>query len=145
MEMHAVWMWSAVAAILLAGEILTTSFVLLFFAFAAGVTALVTLVQPDFGVSVQLIVFGIIGLASLVAGRRWIKAKMASKSAPAFYSDSNAEFNSDRDMAPGAEGAVMYQGSPWTAVNDGSEPILAGDRVRVARTAGIKIMIVKVK
>ncbi|CAN5465114.1 hypothetical protein BH10BDE1_BH10BDE1_36390 [soil metagenome] len=145
MEMHTVWMWSAVAAILLAGELLTTSFVLLFFAFAAAITAIVTLVQPDIGLSAQLITFGVLGLASLGAGRSWIKKRMASKSAPPFYSDSNAEFKADRDIAPGAEGAVMYQGSPWTAVNDGEDSILAGDRVRVVRTAGIKIMIVKVK
>jgi membrane protein implicated in regulation of membrane protease activity len=70
---------------------------------------------------------------------------MAAKSAPAFFSDSNSEFSVDRDISAGAEGAVMYQGSPWSAVNDGTESIRAGDRVRVVRTSGIKIMIVKVQ
>ncbi len=144
MEMRSVWMWAAVAAILLAGEVLTTSFVLLFFAIAAATTAVVTLFQPEMGAPTQLIIFGVLGLASLAAGRRWVKARMVSKAAPAIHNDSNAEFNADRDLAPGAEGAVLYQGSPWTAVNEGPEPIRAGDRVKVARTSGIKIMIVKV-
>lgn len=137
-------MWSAVAVILLAGEVITTSFVLLFFAFAALVTAIIVAIQPGIGLSVQLIVFGVLGLASLAVGRKWIKSKILTKASPAFQSDSNSEFTVDRDIAPGAEGAVLYQGSPWTAVNDGPEPILAGNRVKVTRTSGIKIMIVKV-
>ena len=145
MEINNVWMWSAVAAILLAGEMLTTSIVLVFFAVAAAVTAIIAAVRPDIGASVQLIIFGVLGLVSLGVGRRWIRLKMASKAMPAFNVDSNSEFVVDRDLAPGAEGAVLYQGSPWTAVNDGPETIAAGDRVKVARTSGIKIMIVRVK
>lgn len=145
MEINNIWMWSAVAAILLAGEMLTTSFVLLFFGFAAAVTAIVTAIRPDLPPAIQLIIFGVIGLLSLVVGRKWIKAKIQAKAAPPFDVDSNSEFTVDRDIEPGREGAVLYQGSPWTAVNDGSEPIRAGDRVKVARTSGIKIMIVRVK
>ncbi len=137
-------MWSAVAVILLAGEVITTSFVLLFFAFAALVTAIIAAIQPGIGLEWQLIIFGVLGLVGLGIGRKWIKAKILTKASPAFQADSNSEFTVDRDIAPGAEGAVLYQGSPWTAINDGSEPILAGQRVKVTRTSGIKIMIVKV-
>lgn len=145
MEMSSLWLWSAVAVILLAGEVITTSFVLLFFAIAALITAMVTLVNPEISLTVQIIIFGILGLLSLALGRRWIKAKVLTKNSPAFQMDSNSEFVSDRDLAAGSEGAVLYQGAPWTAVNDGTDPIVAGDRVRVVRTSGIKIMIVKVK
>ena len=145
MEMSSLWLWSAVAVILLAGEVITTSFVLLFFAIAALITALITAVRPEISLTVQLIIFGVLGLLSLALGRRWIKAKVLTKNAPAFQMDSNAEFTADRDLAAGAEGAMLYQGVPWTAVNDGADAINAGDRVRVARTSGIKIMIVKVK
>lgn len=144
MEINSVWMWAAVAAILLAGEMITTSFVLIFFAAAAGVTALVALLKPDLGSSIQLIVFGVLGLLGLFFGRKWIRERMLSRTVPSFDADANAEFNVDRNLAPGSEGAVLYQGSPWTAVNDGQDPILAGDRVKVVRTSGIKIMIVKV-
>lgn len=145
MEINSVWLWAAVAAILLAGEVITTSFVLVFFAIAAAITALVTLIHPQLTSAVQLIIFGVLGLAGLAAGRNWIRARAASRSVRAFDVDYNAEFTVDRSLAVGAEGAVSYQGSPWTAVNDGSEAISAGDRVKVARTSGIKIMIVKVK
>ena len=144
MEINSVWLWAAVAAILLAGEIITTSFVLVFFAVAAAITAIVAAVQPALQPSIQLIIFGVLGLAGLAAGRNWIRAKMASRAVPAFDVDNNSEFTVDRNLAPGAEGAVLYQGSPWSAVNDGSEPIVTGDRVKVVRTSGIKIMIVKV-
>lgn len=138
------WMWLAVAAILLAGELITTSFVLLFFAFAAFVTAVLNLVQPELPLAVQLIVFGVLGLLGLALGRKWIKAKVLTKGAPAYQADFNSEFIVDRDIAPGAEGAVLYQGAPWTALNEGASPIKAGDRVKVVRTSGIKIMIAKV-
>ncbi len=145
MEINSVWLWAAVAAILLAGEIITTSFVLVFFAVAAAVTALVALIHPEMKPSLQLILFGVLGLAGLAGGRNWIRAKMASRAVTPFDNDHNSEFTVDRDLAPGAEGAVSYQGTPWTAVNDGSDSITAGDRVKVVRTSGIKIMIVKVK
>ena len=77
-------------------------------------------------------------------GRKWIKQKLASRAAPPIEVDSNSEFMVDRDIEPGAEGAVLYQGVPWTAVNDSNEPIRKGDRVKVARTSGIKLMIQKV-
>ena len=38
-QMNSVWIWFAVAAILLAGEMITTSFVLIFFALGAAATA----------------------------------------------------------------------------------------------------------
>lgn len=143
-QMNSVWIWFAVAAILLAGEMITTSFVLIFFALGAAATAALVFLNPQMPGAAQVIVFGAVGLIGLAAGRRWIKARLQSNAAPAVQLDSNAEFVVDRDIASGAEGAVLYQGSPWTAVNDGSEIIRAGDRVRIVRTSGIKIMIVKV-
>ena len=144
MEFNVVWIWAAVATVLLIGEMMTATFGLLFFGLAAAVTALVVLIKPDLGVEVQLIIFAVLGLLGAYFGRKWIKQKLASRAAPPIEVDSNSEFVADRDIEPGAEGAVLYQGVPWTAVNDSNEPIRKGDRVRVARTSGIKLMIQKV-
>ncbi len=145
MELSSVWMWAAVAMVLLVGEMMTTTFGLLFFGVAAAVTAIIVVIKPDIQPALQLIIFGVIGLAGLLVGRKWIKAKLALKAAPAFALDSNSEFIVDRDLAPGAEGAVLYQGAPWSAQNDGDEHIASGDRVKVIRTNGIKLIIQKVK
>lgn len=144
MEFNVVWIWAAVATVLLIGEMMTATFGLLFFGLAASVTALVALIKPDLGVEVQLIIFAVLGLMGAFFGRKWIKQKLASRAAPPIEVDSNSEFMVDRDIEPGAEGAVLYQGVPWTAVNDSNEPIRKGDRVKVARTSGIKLMIQKV-
>ncbi len=144
MEFNVVWIWAAVATVLLIGEMMTATFGLLFFGLAASVTALVVLIKPDLGVEVQLIIFAVLGLMGAFFGRKWIKQKLASRAAPPIEVDSNSEFMVDRDIEPGAEGAVLYQGVPWTAVNDSNEPIRKGDRVKVARTSGIKLMIQKV-
>ena len=139
---NSIWMWAAVGAVLLAGELITTSFVLVFFAVAAFITAILVWVEP-LPTNVQIIVFAAIGLASLGVGRRWVLARWAAKAAPAFAVDPNSEFTVDRDLAPGAEGAVTYQGAPWTAVNDGQELIRSGEKVRVVKTSGIKLVIRK--
>jgi inner membrane protein len=144
MDFNIVWIWAAVATVLLIGEMMTATFGLLFFGLAAAVTAMVVLIKPDLGVEVQLIIFAVLGLAGAFFGRKWIKQKLASRAAPPIEVDSNSEFMIDRDLEPGAEGAVHYQGVPWTAVNDSNEPLRKGDRVKVARTSGIKLMIQKV-
>lgn len=145
MELSSLWMWAAVAMVLLVGEMMTATFGLLFFGVAAAITAVIVLIKPDLQPAAQLIIFGVLGLLGLLVGRKWIKAKLAAKAAPAFTLDSNSEFIADRDLAPGAEGAMLYQGTPWSAQNDGSETIKSGDRVKVIRTNGIKLLIQKVK
>lgn len=137
------WMWAALAAILLAGEVITTSFVLLFFAASAFLTAIAVGLAPEPGLSssVQILLFGVLGLVGLAVGRRWIKTRLALRAPAPFEVDSSSEFTIDRDLEVGAEGAVLYQGAPWTAVNSGSSPLRAGERVRVTKTSGIKLII----
>lgn len=144
MTISALWMWAAVGAILLAGEMITTSFVLVFFAAAAFVTAVVTTIHP-ISIEIQLILFAVLGLASLAMGRGWVRRKLLERVGADVASDSNSEFVIDRELAAGAEGTVQYQGAPWTAVNEGAVAARAGDRVRVIRTNGIKLMIQKVE
>jgi membrane protein implicated in regulation of membrane protease activity len=145
MEFNIVWIWAAVATVLLIGEMMTATFGLLFFGLAAVVTALIVLVAPNIGVEAQIIIFAVLGLVGAFFGRKWIKQKLAARAAPAFQVDSNSEFVVDRDIEPEAEGAVLYQGVPWTAVNDSREPIRKGDRVIVVRTVGIKLIIQRVQ
>lgn len=138
-------MWAALAMVLLIGEMMTATFGLMFFGVAAAVTAVIVIIAPELQPAVQLMIFGALGLIGVLVGRKWIKAKLASKAAPAVNLDSNSEFAIDRSLAPGQEGAVLYQGSPWAAKNEGTEPINKGDRVKVIRTNGIKLIIQKVK
>lgn len=144
MDFNIVWIWAAVATVLLIGEMITATFGLLFFGLAAAVTALIVLVVPGLGIEAQIIIFAVLGLLGAFFGRKWIKQRLAARAAPPIQVDSNSEFLVDRDIDPGAEGAVLYQGVPWTAVNDSNEPIRKGDRVKVARTSGIKLMLQKV-
>ena len=141
--MNPFWMWAALSAILFAGEILTTSFVLVFFAVAALIMAVAVAIVPMPN-EVQLIVFGLLGLLGLAVGRKWIRARLAARAAPDFSVDEKSEFTADRELAIGAEGAMIYQGAPWTVVNSGSSAIAVGDRVRVVKTAGIKLIIERV-
>lgn len=145
MELSSVWMWAAVAMVLLVGEMMTATFGLLFFGLAAAVTAVIVVIAPNLQPAVQLMIFGSLGLVGILVGRKWIKAKLASKAVPAVNMDSNAEFRIDRALEPGQEGAVLYQGVPWSAKNEGTEAINTGDRVKVIRTSGIKLIIQKVK
>jgi len=137
-----VWFWAAVSVILLAGEVATGTFVLMFFAAAAGLTTAAVALTP-MGLWGQLICFGATGLISLVAGKKVIRARMQSLAKSSFANDERHEFVADAALDAGAEGQLSYQGAPFTAINIGSVRIQSGDRVRIEGTQGIKIKVSK--
>lgn len=142
-NLNPVWFWAAVAAILLAGEVATGTFVLVFFAAAAVATALIALIAP-LSFWGQLVCFGATGLISLLVGKRWVMARIRKLGAEGYSNDSGQEFLSSASLEPGAEGSLSYQGAPFTAINCGTHSIKVGDRVRVIGTQGIKIQVTKV-
>lgn len=66
------WAWLILAAALATAEVLIPSFFLIWFALAAFVTGLITLLLPV-PVAVQLALFALFAVASVYAGRRWFK------------------------------------------------------------------------
>lgn len=71
-SLSAHWAWLILAAALATAEVLIPGFFLIWFALAAFITGLITLLLPV-PVAVQLVLFALAAVASVYAGRRWFK------------------------------------------------------------------------
>ncbi len=133
--------WLSVAVILLIIEILAPAF---FFVFFAGSSLLVGgLVYlgylPEF--SHQAIVFAIVAIASLFLLRKKFRETLAT---PGFsHTLVNEKITLDADIPAGGEARITYQGSSWTGINDTSEAMQTGQKVTIARTEGVRLILQK--
>lgn len=130
-----VLVWMTVGIALLSSEAFTGSFHLLFF----GLSALMTAVLASFGLSSvigQMVLFALLSLLSVGLLRKRLTQRSVG-----FESDQENRFHVSLDLPPGGEATVQYQGAPWTAVNISDKTLLKGDRARILRTEGIKLII----
>lgn len=135
------FIWAALGLILIVVEMLTGTFILLSFGLAAFAVALLSflVLNPAWA---QIVLFAVFGLLILGVIK---KRKGKENSESTFKNDQNRSFVLDSQMQntilPGEEGTVSYQGSPWTAVNVGTQSLRAGQKVIITKTQGIKIFI----
>ncbi|MBX3033468.1 MAG: NfeD family protein [Bdellovibrionaceae bacterium] len=131
-----VLVWMIIGIALLSSEAFTGTFHLLFF----GLAALLTAVLAALGVSstpLQLVIFAVFSLIS--AGL--LRKRLVNRRSQGFVIDSGSHFQLETDLPAGGEAVIRYQGAPWTALNSSAQPLIKGDRVRVVRTEGIKLII----
>ena len=134
-----VTLWGIAALALLIFEILSGTFILLFFAIAAAVTALAALAGLA-ALHWQLVLFAACGIALLALFRKKLLQR-ASQSKAHTPVDVGGVVTCESEIAPGAEGVAAYQGAPWTAKNVGEAPIARGQQGRIVRTEGVKLFI----
>lgn len=132
-----VWMWLILGGLLLVSEMFSGTFYLLFFGFAALVTAGFAFVEPS--VVLQVFIFAVLSVVSV-----WYVKKSGFKGKSAgFENDLAQTIDMKVSIKAGQEGTVQYQGSPWTAVNAGPD-LIPGDRAQILKTEGIKLFLSKV-
>lgn len=71
--MEPIWVWGTLGLILLAAEMATGTFYVLWFGVAALIIALLTWLIPDITVSVQLILFAVLSIGSLFVWQNYYK------------------------------------------------------------------------
>lgn len=71
--MQAMWIWGAIGFILLAAEMATGTFYVLWFGIAALIVAILTWLMPEISISIQLILFAIISIATLFVWRTYYR------------------------------------------------------------------------
>ncbi len=131
--------WLVIAALLMAGEVATTGFFLLWF----GIGAVVAAVAALLGVSslpLQIIIFLVVSIL-LVIGSRTIFEKYLTKhnSLKTGVDSMIGEIVSVVEASQGArnEAAVKAFGSVWTAIPvAGEEPLQIGESVKIDRVDG---------
>lgn len=70
---EAMWLWGAIGLVLLAAEMATGTFYMLWFGVAALIVALLTWLMPSMGASVQLFLFAVLSIGSLFVWRTYYK------------------------------------------------------------------------
>ena len=141
MENLPFWSWWVLSCLLVGAELLTTSFSFLFFAVSALIVGMAHWAGlQDF--NAQLVLFGVVGLAGLMFFRRTLVSRFQSKStrwAKAPDVDEWAVVSSP--IVAGGEGQGDYQGTVWTVVNESGRDLKTGERAKIARTVGVKLMV----
>jgi membrane protein implicated in regulation of membrane protease activity len=126
--------WFVIGLGLFLLELVIPGFVIFFFGVGAWVTALVCLIHSP-GINVQIIIFAVTSVLSLVALRRMIQKKF-------FYSKNNLsedvedEFTGKEALVtstigPGKKGKVEFKGTTWTA--DSESEVKGGQTVIIVK------------
>ena len=139
------WMWAVLGLIFLIGEMLTPGGIfIIFFAAGALVLCLLELVGLHMTLWLQILVFGILSVGSLLLFRKPILRRV-EKGGPDHEVDSavGQEVEARSDIAVGASGTVEFRGTPWKAINKGNEPIGNGDVCLVQKVDGLKLEVHK--
>ena len=136
-----VWLWLGGVALFGVVELLTEGLVSVWF--VVGALAALAVSVAGGSVAAQMLVFAIVSAAALILTRPLVRRFMTRPPVPT---------NSDRVIGALAEvtetidirrasGAVYVDGKTWTARSAGGGVIPAGERVRVRRIEGVKLLV----
>jgi membrane protein implicated in regulation of membrane protease activity len=141
LPMSIFWIWIILGLVLAASEMVTGTFYLLFFAFAAFVTAVFAYFIPQDLWPYQLVIFSAIAVLAVF----YVRTKLHRKTENKVELDVKNKLISSEDIKPGEEKMIQYQGTLWTAVNQSEWTIEKGSRVSIQKMEGIKLFVVPVK
>jgi membrane protein implicated in regulation of membrane protease activity len=132
--------WTILGLLLLGLEMMTGTFVVLFFACGALVTALLTWFGLVSGASAQIFLFAILSGGGLLAFRdRILRGWGGPKES--LRGDIHQEILVEVPVADGADFEVFYQGTRWVASNQSGRALVAGERVKIAKVDGVKLVV----
>jgi membrane protein implicated in regulation of membrane protease activity len=137
------WHWFALGLVLVAAEMAAAGgFYVIFFGIAAlvvGVLALVGLAGP---VWLQLLLFSVVSVASLLFFRspllRWMNLDAPGKSVDSLIGESAMPLE---DIPAGAVGRAELRGTVWTARNSAPASVRRGERCVVVRVDQLTVFI----
>jgi membrane protein implicated in regulation of membrane protease activity len=136
------WFWAALAAALLAIEVVTGSGWLLWASASAGATAVATAVF-DVSFPGALLVFALLTLFSTLLARRYLPRPLNGEGAD--INDNVARLVGHRGSVvqtfAGRSGRVFIDGKEWAAELDEGEALEAGVAVEVTGVAGARLKV----
>ena len=141
------WIWVLLGLTLLAAEMIVPGgVILLFFGASALVVGLLVALGMGGPVAVQLALFSILSVVSLLTLRGPILRRIKPSNEDSSKIDSlvDASVVVSTALDPGAEGKAELRGSSWTARNVGSRSLEAGETAVVERVEGLTLHIKEV-
>ena len=141
--MIAWWHWLALGLILIALELAASGgFYIIFFGVSAIVIAILNLAGLGGPFWVQLVLFSILAVGSLLVFRnpllRWLKLDRPGVDVDSIVGGLAVPLE---DIAPGAVGRAELRGTVWSARNRGTRPVSRGERCRVVTIDQLMILI----
>lgn len=139
--MSAVFFWIIIAAIAVAIDISTSNFLFVLFIIGAIAAMIADFIGISF--SVQVIIFLVINLITVIIGYPWIKKKFnkSVKRTPLMEETYIGRAMKAEDDIVG-RARIKVDGIYWTVQNTGEE-IKAGDSFKIIGIEGIKLIIKK--
>jgi inner membrane protein len=137
------WHWLLLGLVLIALEMAAAGgFYIIFFGVAAVVIALLQLMGIGGPPWLQLLLFSILSIASLLFFRNPIMRALNLGAGSADLDTLATETGSVIDaMAPGANGRVEVRGTSWSARNVGATALSTGARCTVVRAERLTLLV----
>lgn len=133
-------MWVLLGLGLLISEMLSGTFVLIFFSIGAFFAALVALLAPEM-VSLQVIIDAAVSFAGVFLFRKKLQNKLMKSGSHNL--DLGKEIIVDQEIEPHQQARISYQGTTWQASNVGTETIHAGERVTIVGMDQLTLLVKK--
>ena len=137
------WHWLVLGLLLVLAELAASGgFYIIFFGIAAIIVGLLASAGLGGPVWVQLLLFSVISVASLMIFRtRLLKWFQADPQAPAVDGMVGDVAVATEDLLPGSVGRVEYRGAAWSARNNANVAVARGTRCRVIRVEGLMLYV----
>jgi membrane protein implicated in regulation of membrane protease activity len=132
--------WAVIGLLLLGLEMFTGTFVVLFFACGAFVTAAIAWFGLLESYSLQIVVFTVLSGGSLFFFRDKLRLGIKGHKHE-LQGDIGTAVTIENDVANGAQTEVQYQGARWIAVNESGNALSKGASVKVAKIDGVKLIL----
>jgi hypothetical protein len=136
------WIWAVLGLVLAALEIVTPGgFFVIFFGLAGLVVALLALIGLANALWLQILLFSIFSVVSLLLFRNPLLRWMARHTRPTVEVDTlvGEIAVASSALPPGGVGQAQLRGSTWSARNGSQAALAAGSRCRVTRVEGLVI------
>lgn len=141
MQLHAE-IWAVTAAVLIITDILTATFVLVFFGVGAGITAITTWSGITTTIESQLMLFPLVSIISMLLFRKTAKRLFGKNGTGSEYSEFIGEkAKVSVSIPPHSEGRIQYRGTEWIAYSEDGAPIPEGTTVTITGVNGIKLRV----
>lgn len=141
------WHWWALAAMLVALEMLSPTFYFLWPGIAAAIVGLILVAVPNLSPDAQIFTFAVLAVASTVAWKRFAPASWISNEPVGTLNQRAAQYAGRRVKVTGdfqgGRGAILLDDTRWSAVtSDGSNPI-NGDTVEIIGADGALLRVTR--
>ena len=137
------WHWLVLGLLLIALELAASGgFYVIFFGIAAVVISLMAALGADLPVWVELLLFSVLSVGSLLFFRsplmRWMNINGTGVDVDSLVGEAAIV---QQEMAPNAIGRVELRGSSWSARNSGATLLTAGRRCIVVRVDRLMLIV----